>query len=136
MASKLIDLLTPGASVGVSAVSGSDNQVLQVLDMTTKALQELVRSCVAWCAWLCGAAITELAAVQKVRRESHNKSGSHTHVPMFMFTGFNEDNIAKHDKLLPILMAWASQVSSDGLAQVCCAAYLQYPRLASPIELV
>ncbi|MDR3740079.1 MAG: hypothetical protein P4L40_13785 [Terracidiphilus sp.] len=40
---KLIDLITPGASVGVSVAGGGDyNQIVQVLDMTKIALEELV----------------------------------------------------------------------------------------------
>lgn len=39
-------------------------------------------------------------------------------MPLFVFTGFKEDNLAKHEKLLPMLMLWASEVSKEGLAQV------------------
>ncbi|MDR3740078.1 MAG: hypothetical protein P4L40_13780 [Terracidiphilus sp.] len=37
---------------------------------------------------------------------------------MFVFTGFNEDNEAKYDKLLPMLVAWSAEVSRHGIAQV------------------
>jgi hypothetical protein len=40
--SKIIDLVTPGASAGVSV--GTDaNQVIQILELTSKALADIVR---------------------------------------------------------------------------------------------
>ncbi len=45
------------------------------------------------------------------------------HVPLFVITGFKEDNLAKHDKLLPMLMLWASEVSHEGLAQVSAGSH-------------
>lgn len=42
--SKLMDVVTPGASVSVS-VGGSDhNQVVQILDLTRSALSDIVRT--------------------------------------------------------------------------------------------
>jgi hypothetical protein len=58
----------------------------------------------------------EGVVVQK-RRAQHSKDRNH-HVPLFVFTGFNEDNLAKHEKLLPMLMVWAAEVSQKNLAQV------------------
>jgi hypothetical protein len=45
-------------------------------------------------------------------------SEQHRDVPLFVFTGFNEDNAAKHSKLLGALMAWAHEVTRGDLAKV------------------
>jgi hypothetical protein len=63
--------------------------------------------------------------VQKAQREkSAAVSGEDANllvdnpIPVFVITGFNDDNLAKHGKLLAPLGLWATEVSQHGLAQV------------------
>ncbi len=78
--------------------------------------------------WCCVDLGSLLVVCQRARETSKLKPGDpHPHVPLFVITGFKEDNIAKHDKLLPVLMLWASEVSHSGLAQVCARECMSVP---------